>query len=110
MTMYSIWGRMGEDHDYYCLRSNVEQADVDQIIKHYLKTWREVEFREFAILHSQEGEKEIDMSTLTKAVQTHKEYEEAVKDEVNHEDQLYKDIKSGCGNKFVVVKSLLKIY
>lgn len=83
MTMYSIWGRMGEDHDYYCLKSNVEQTDVDKIIKHYLKTWREVEFREFAILHSQEGEKEIDMSTLTKAVQTHKEYEEAVKDEVN---------------------------
>lgn len=74
MTRYSIWGRMGEDHDYYCLKSNVEQADVDKIIKHYLKTWREVEFREFAILHSQEGEKEIDMSTLTKAVQTHKQY------------------------------------
>lgn len=99
MTMYSIWGRMGEDHDYYCLKSNVEQADVDKIIKHYLKTWREVEFREFAILHSQEGEKEIDMSTLTKAVQTHKEYEEAVKDEDGYPEETDYDSKEA--NKFI---------
>ncbi|XKX17633.1 hypothetical protein MVUOKPPV_CDS0236 [Klebsiella phage phi1_175008] len=45
VPQYCIYGRMGLDSDYYCLRSNIPEPDVQYWWNYYKATWRHVEIR-----------------------------------------------------------------
>lgn len=42
---YSLYGNMGVDYDFHCLRVGLTATDVARWIEHYLKTWRNVDVR-----------------------------------------------------------------
>lgn len=42
---FSIYGRMSVDGDWRCLKSRVPANKVEELIRHYRKTWRYVERR-----------------------------------------------------------------
>lgn len=44
--LYSLWGRVGKGFDWTLLRSNVKRSELPELITHYLKTYRGVDYRE----------------------------------------------------------------
>lgn len=44
-SLWCLYGRMGLDSDYYCLKSNVEEDSLSYWISYYKETWRHVEIR-----------------------------------------------------------------
>lgn len=42
---YSLYGNMGIDYDFHCIRVGLTASEVAHWIEYYLKTWRNVDVR-----------------------------------------------------------------